>query len=225
LTIWSGVYNNEQADRGAEAYQSNCSPCHGIALDGVARLKGDDFMERWREFDVRSLYEFISMSMPRQRRGSPNRPGSLSEATYTDIITHIFRSNSFPAGAKELNIDEMKNIQIELKDGPMPVPNGALVQLVGCMARRGTEWILTNASEPARTAFSTSSTDEETTQAQKKALSAFQFTMTNIGFLGPTFDPAAHAGQKMHAKGYLTRQTGNNRISVTSLATLSPTCP
>src|SRR5262245_63769745 len=89
-TIWSGVYTEAQAERGASAYLSNCSPCHGVDLDGVARLKGNDFMERWREYDVRSLYDFISKSMPRQRRESPNRPGSLSEDLYVHINTHNF---------------------------------------------------------------------------------------------------------------------------------------
>src|SRR5215468_3963993 len=73
-TVWSGVYTDAQADRGSSAYQENCSPCHGADLEGVANLKGTDFMERWREFDLRGLYDWISKSMPRMRRGSPNRP-------------------------------------------------------------------------------------------------------------------------------------------------------
>src|SRR5215510_49499 len=100
-TVWSGVYTNTQAARGEVAYEANCAPCHGSNLDGVAYLKGDDFMERWRELNVRNLYDFISKSMPRQRRGSTNRPGSLSESAYVDIMAHIFRANSFPSGTQE----------------------------------------------------------------------------------------------------------------------------
>jgi S-disulfanyl-L-cysteine oxidoreductase SoxD len=224
-TVWSGVYTDVQADRGKAAYMTNCSPCHGPELDGVARLKGDDFMERWREFDVRGLYDFISKSMPRQRRGSTNRPGSLSEGTYLDIIAHIFRSNTFPAGADELTVPALKNIQIELKDGPRPVPNGALVQLVGCMSMRGPDWILTNASEPARTAISSSSSEDELEIAKSKPLGFLQFTLTNIGYLGTSFNPPSHLMQKMQTKGYLTRQAGNNRINVTWMEMIAPTCP
>ena len=103
-TVWDGIYAEGQANRGKAAYLENCSPCHGADLEGLngVRLSGPEFMERWREFDVGSLYDFISKSMPRQRQNSPNRPGSLSEQTYTDSITHILRSNHFPAGSKEL---------------------------------------------------------------------------------------------------------------------------
>ena len=95
-TVWNGIYTDAQASRGIQSYMGNCSPCHGTDLEGVAHLKGDDFMERWREFDARSLYDFISTSMPRKRNGSPNSPGSLSPETYLDIIAYIFRANSFP---------------------------------------------------------------------------------------------------------------------------------
>jgi quinoprotein glucose dehydrogenase len=225
LTIWSGVYTEEQADRGKELYQSNCSPCHGIALDGVARLKGDEFMERWREFDVNGLHDFISKSMPRARRGSTNRPGSLPESTYVDIIAHIFRSNSFPSGSAELTRAAMKNIQIELRDGPKPLPNGALVQLIGCMTKRGaSEWMLTEATEPVRTAISGSSTEDELATAKKKQMGGLQFMLANMGILGSNFDASAHAMRKMQTKGYLTRQPGNNRINVTWMEEIDESC-
>ena len=73
VSVWSGVYTAAQADRGSSAYIDNCSPCHGADLEGVANLKGNDFMERWRELDVRDLYDWISKSMPRPRRGSTRR--------------------------------------------------------------------------------------------------------------------------------------------------------
>src|SRR5437762_2987499 len=90
-TVWDGVYTDAQADRGREHYMANCSPCHGVDLEGLngVRLNGPDFMERWREFNITGLYDFISKSMPRQRPNSPNKPGSLSESTYTDIISLI----------------------------------------------------------------------------------------------------------------------------------------
>src|SRR5262245_31361101 len=107
-TVWNGVYTEAQAARGQVEYEANCAPCHGSNLDGVAYLKGSDFMERWRELNVRNLYDFVSKSMPRQRRGSTNKPGSLSEGTYVDIMAHIFRANGFPAGSQEMNAGAMK---------------------------------------------------------------------------------------------------------------------
>ena len=224
-TVWSGIYTDAQASRGIQSYMGNCSPCHGTDLEGVAHLKGDDFMERWREFDARSLYDFISTSMPRKRNGSPNSPGSLSPDTYLDIIAYIFRANSFPSGTQELTAEAMKNIQIEGKDGPKSVPNGALVQLVGCMRMKGADWVLTDASEPARTSTSATSTPEEMEKAKAKGLGILQFTLQNFGYLGKDFDPVAFAAQKIQTKGYVTRQPGRNRIDVTSLALLGMACP
>src|SRR5437879_8176098 len=127
--------------------------------------------------------------MPRRREGSPNRPGSLSEQTHADIITHILRTNRFPSGAAELSVAAMQNYQIEGKDGPKPLPNGALVQLVGCLsaARQG-GWRLLRASEPARTSTSKSSTETELKAAESKALSALEFRLTNIDIVGGVLD-------------------------------------
>lgn len=224
-TVWNGVYTEAQAARGSTAYIANCAPCHGLEMQGVANLKGDDFMQRWREFDVRGLYDWISKSMPRPRKESDNRPGSLSESTYVDIIAHVFRGNGFPAGSRELMVDVMKNIQIEGKDGPKPVPDGALVQSVGCMTNRNSTWFLTSASEPKRTASSSGSTEEEMKDAKARAAGSLQFRLTNLGYLGADFDPNLHNNERMQTKGLLTRQPGNNRISVTSMETIAASCP
>ena len=225
-TVWDGVYTVEQADRGSVAYLANCSPCHGTDLEGVANLKGNDFMERWREFDVRGLYDWISKSMPRTRRGSDNRPGSLTEKEYVDIIAHIFRGNDFPASKGELAVNLMKTIQIERKFGPLPVPDGAIVQMVGCLTKRNTSWYLTNSSEPKRTALSDTSTEEELNDARAKALGNQQFALSNFGYIGAGFDPNMHVNERMQTKGVLTRQpVGGSRISITSMVTLAPTCP
>ena len=227
-TVWDGIYSEEQANRGRAAYLDNCSPCHGADLEGLngVRLSGPEFMERWREFDVGSLFDFISKSMPRQRNGSPNHPGSLSEQMYTDIITHILRSNHFPAGTKELTAAAMVSYQIEGQDGPKPLPNGALVQLVGCLnpARQAGSWRLTRASEPARTSTSKASTDPELKAAETKSLGGLEFRLTNVDILGDAFNPKEHVGQKIQAKGYLTRQPGNERIDITSLEVAAERC-
>jgi hypothetical protein len=224
-TVWNGVYTDAQAARGEAAYEANCAPCHGSNLDGVAYLKGNDFMERWRELNVRSLYDFINKSMPRQRRGSTNRPGSLSEVTYVDIMAHIFRANGFPSGSEELGTAAMKNIQIEFQDGPRPLPNGALVRVVGCLNKRGADWVLTRANDPVRTATPESTTAEELAQSGAQPAGVQLYGLANIGYLGPDFDITAHANHKMQAKGILVKPPGNFRINLTSLEMLVETCP
>ncbi len=224
-TVWSGVYTETQAVRGEVAYEANCAPCHGSNLDGVAYLKGDDFMERWRELNVRSLFDFISKSMPRQRRGSSNRPGSLSENTYVDIMTHIFRANDFPAGSQELSTEAMKSVQIEFKDGPRPLPNGALVRVAGCLTKRGQDWVVTRANDPIRTATPDASNADELSDSTSQSAGVQLFFVSNLGYLGPDFDVSAHTNHRMQVKGFLVKQPGNFRINVTSLEMISESCP
>ena len=226
-TVWNGVYSEDQANRGGAAYLANCSPCHGADLEGLngVRLSGPEFMERWREYDIHGLYDFISKSMPRQRPNSPNKPGSLSEQTYTDIISHILRSNHFPSGKTELTTSTMEEVQIEGIEGPKPLPNGALAQMVGCLAAARTSgWRLTQASEPARTSVSKNSTPAELKLAETKSLGHLEFRLANIEYVASTFEPKEHVGKKIQTKGYLVRQPGNERVDITSIEIISTNC-
>jgi hypothetical protein len=226
-TVWDGVYTEAQADRGRDHYMMHCSPCHGNDLEGLngARLSGAEFMERWREYDIHSLYEFISKSMPRRREGSDNRPGSLGETVYMEIVSHILRSNQFPSGGAELTLATMPAIQIEGKAGPKPLPNGALAQLVGCLEPgRTSGWRLTNASEPTRTSVSKNSTAGEFATAQAKPLGHLEFRLTNLEYVAPAFDPKDHVGQKIQLKGFLVRQPGNERVDITSMEVAGERC-
>src|SRR5262249_2350217 len=75
-TVWSGVYTSAQAARGKAEYDRACSRCHASNLDGSVdasllgdfaprySLRGADFMERWREDTVQSLYALIASGMP-----------------------------------------------------------------------------------------------------------------------------------------------------------------
>ena len=226
-TVWHGVYTAEQAARGAEAYQANCRPCHGAELEGIngSRLSGPEFMERWREYDVHALFDFVSRSMPQKRQGSPNSPGSLDQKTYIDIIAHILRANRFPEGKTELTSETLKTVQIEGQDGPKPLPTGALVQVVGCLEKRTPSgWSLTSATEPARTSISRNSTPEERKIAEAKALGMLRFRLASLDYIADVFNPDEHAGHKIQTKGYLIRQPNNERIDITSMEILAVSC-
>src|SRR5262247_3798153 len=101
-TVWSGIYTTEQAVRGEEAYKARCGRCHSASLEGTQGngLVGKDFMDRWREDSMGSLFEFVSEGMPPARRGE-GRP-LISVPTYLDIIAFILSKNDFPAGADPL---------------------------------------------------------------------------------------------------------------------------
>jgi hypothetical protein len=148
--------------------------------------------------------------------------------TYLEIITHILQGNGFPAGSDDLRIDSLQNIQIEEKDGPKPLATSTLVQVVGCMTRseqiNGVSWMLTRASEPARTRDADRSSADELKTAQVKPLGTLSFKLQNLGYLGAAFDPNSHNGHKMYAKGTLVRQDSGLRLNITSLQMIAPDC-
>lgn len=100
-SVWDGVYTEDQAARGATAYQQNCGRCHGPELAGtfeVPPLVGR-FVPYWSGSTVDVLVNYITHAMPL------GRPGSLSPATNADITTFILKSNGFPAGPRELSVE------------------------------------------------------------------------------------------------------------------------
>src|SRR5262245_17916246 len=102
-TTLDRVYSEEQAGRGAEVYRANCIRCHGEFLQGKPdpSLKGDGFIDRWREDSLNSLYTHVRTRMPPRLAGAA-RPGSLGDTNYLDLVAFILHENEFPAGSEEL---------------------------------------------------------------------------------------------------------------------------
>ena len=98
-SIWDGVYTEDQAARGATAYQQNCSRCHSLNLSGTFEIPPlvGRFVPYWSDSTLDVLVDYITHAMPL------GRTGSLSPATNTDITAFILKSNGFPAGVKELS--------------------------------------------------------------------------------------------------------------------------
>ena len=113
-TVWDGVYSEAQAKRGAEAYTTSCSECHGKDLmgDGFApALTGAEFIGNWNELSIGDLYERIRISMP------PSGPSEVTPAQKADIVAHLMNMNKWPAGTGELEpkTEALKLIKIEMK--------------------------------------------------------------------------------------------------------------
>ena len=98
----SGVFTEEQAKRGAAAYNANCGVCHGSDLLStdreVSNLTGGAF-QRWTGKTVAELFEVTRDTMP------PKEERSLDDQIYLDIVTYILRFNKIPAGNEELKPD------------------------------------------------------------------------------------------------------------------------
>jgi len=100
-------FTAEQAEAGKTAYNSNCSRCHGVNLEGpeAPGLAGSDVMQNWDT--AGGLYDFISVAMP------PDAPGELGEETYVNIVAYIMSFNGAQPGSKPLAVgDEMYNVSL-----------------------------------------------------------------------------------------------------------------
>ncbi|HEY3837111.1 MAG TPA: cytochrome c [Bryobacteraceae bacterium] len=215
-TVWDGIFDQAEVTRGGQAYNSRCSGCHGDDLSRLGGvLQGDKFMEHWREDNLANLFNTIRSTMP------PGPRGGVSEAEYVDILAYLLERNGFPTGKAALNPGEFERILIVGKEGPQPVPDFSLVTVAGCLGRDGeNRWVLTNASEPLRTRNPREPTDKETAadMIRKGGEHTFHFLDTY------EFPTEFKAGQWTVAKGFLIRSPGNDRINLTWLKGLRPTC-
>jgi mono/diheme cytochrome c family protein len=220
-TVWSGIYTEAQATSGQAVYNQYCAGCHsqnliGGASQGAPALKGDKFMEAWREDSLESLFTKIRTTMPRRD------PKSLSEKETVDIVAYIMQANEFPVGS-ELSASSLSSIRIQRQDGPKPLPNYAIVSVVGCMTPDGDNWTLTKAADPSRLRVAEKATADELKAAGAKPLGTQTFRLQNLAMLG-AFDPQAHKGHKMMAKGPVIRNSSGERISVTELEMVGSSC-
>jgi mono/diheme cytochrome c family protein len=218
-TVLDGVYTEAQAMRGDAQFAEHCAKCHeGTCTDGPP-LFGPQFLDRWREDTLDNLFTNIRTRMPR------DDAGSLSENSYLDILAHILQTNRFPAGAKELNTDEVKTTLLVGRDGPKPLPSNALVQVVGCLELGSSNaWTLTKATEPVRARKGDEITPDEVKDFVTRALGSLTFRLPNATSFRPGFKLDAFNGHKVLAKGALVRQANNDRINLTSLETVAPSC-
>lgn len=92
------VYTDAQAQRGQAMYEMQCRACHGPALAGGLGppLAGADFLRLWDKRPLIDLVDKIEKTMP------ATSPGTLSRAQATDIVAHVLKTSTFPAGPAEL---------------------------------------------------------------------------------------------------------------------------
>ena len=216
-TVLDGVYSNAQAERGRELYTTHCSVCHGNALEGVSAppLKGNRFIERWREGALDPLYDFIRKTMPFGRRADTK---SIPDTEYLDILTYVLKVNGYQAGESELTSGLLGSVMLVGMNGPQPVPDGSHVVTAGCLSQAGDGlWILSDASEPARTPT------ENTSSSLQRNLGRLTFRLADLEAV-PDFSPSAHIGHKVQVTGFLIRQPNAERISLTSMKMLDSGC-
>ena len=116
-TVWDGVYTEEQATRGQQAYKEVCGHCHrdnltgGGSEAGAPALAGPIFTVRWRDQPLADMFVTIGTTMPK------NKPDSMMHKVVADIVSFILKANDFPAGKGELppNLEALKGIVVTEK--------------------------------------------------------------------------------------------------------------
>jgi mono/diheme cytochrome c family protein len=93
------VYTAAQATAGAAVFATNCSMCHGAALQGVQApaLVGQSFAPATMQYTVGSIFTLITGQMPL------GNPGSLSHSDYAAVMAFILSKNGYPAGETALD--------------------------------------------------------------------------------------------------------------------------
>jgi mono/diheme cytochrome c family protein len=98
-SVWNGVYTGAQADRGKSAYETQCSFCHLSDLRGqgfAPPLIEDAFLQRWSDGNLGDLFTIVKLTMPQ------DKPASLGDREYADIVAYLLKANQYPAGQQEL---------------------------------------------------------------------------------------------------------------------------
>jgi mono/diheme cytochrome c family protein len=208
-TVWDGAYTEAQAARGTMAFGQSCAGCHALAAQGKAPLVGDAFWKSFAQKSVGDLLEFVSTYMPN------GNPGSLTEPTYRDIVALMLKSNGFPAGTTELAGNTLADVQIVQKDGRTDLPANALARVVGCLAKSGADWVVTNATTPGRAEAAASGAEDSTRPLGSRTIS-LKFVVTKLDGL---------AGSRVAVSGLLIGEGGVDGINVTTVNRVAPKCP
>ena len=217
VTVWDGVFTAQQAARGRARFDVSCSSCHSQLGTGTDApdLVGEAFLEDWGEDNLISLFDLISNSMPARD------PGSLTEDVYVDILAYMLDSNGFPDGDQELIASAMATIRVEGRDGPRPVPDFSLVEVLGCLTSDDDgNWIVTSTTTPVRT--------RDPSEPEPDALQAMSDAPLGTGIFELLYvfpPPDAYEGHKIAVKGLLMRDPDPDQINVSTLSSVAEMCP
>lgn len=211
-TVAAGVYTDAQAARGATTYETSCSGCHQADLSGGTgpALKEQRFARDYAGKDLTVLYNKILKTMPR------GDPGSLSESEALDLVAHVLKENGFAAGQADLTAENATGVQLVAGKPKPPPPPGdfSYVEVVGCFTAAPQDtWLLTRASEPVVVTLTTPPSDVKTLG-----------TRTIHLLDAMAYSPDTHKGQKISLRGLLVKLSDEQRMTISSITVVAPTC-
>jgi mono/diheme cytochrome c family protein len=206
--LWDGVYTDEQAARGLQVFGSTCSRCHTLEAQGNRPLSGKKFWDSYTLKTVGDLLTFVQKNMPN------GQGGTLSEKTVADLVALIFQSNGVPAGKAELD-SAVAAVPIVPKEGAAELPAGALVRIVGCLTKTGSDYLVTNGTAPERTGVSSGAVAEDATRPLGQKSIALKYMFTK---------PDADIGKRVLATGLLIGVGGVDGLNVSAVLKVADTC-
>jgi mono/diheme cytochrome c family protein len=206
-TVWDGAYTEAQATRGATSFGASCGGCHTLAAEGRAPLVGDIFWKGFSQKTVGEMTDFVTNNMPN------GNPRSLTETTYADIVAFLLKSNGLPAGTTELARSFNGDMQIVPKDGSTALPANSLARVVGCLAKSGSDWVVTSATSPERAERAAGADD---TRPLGNRTVTLKFVLSRLD---------AMIGSRVAVNGILVGADGVEGINVTGVTRVAPKCP
>ena len=209
--IWTGVFTDEQVERGKANFAQSCTRCHGQDLAGLTApsLNGNRFITAWENENLYKLFVKIRDTMP------PNFGTILTDEAKLDVMAFILKTNGYPTGSQELKVDSdtLETIQVVQKGATQVVSNFSVVRVVGCLAPGpNNTWTLSNTTDPVLSRDQASTPDE---LKRAEALPAGKQSFRLVSVAG--FSPQQYSGQRMDVKGLLYKDDTDARINVTSL--------
>lgn len=85
-----GVFTAAQVDTGKTTFKAKCSDCHETSYFEEALL------DQWTGKPLSALYEMLVSNMP------ANKPGSLSDQEYADVMSLLLQLNGVQPGSTVL---------------------------------------------------------------------------------------------------------------------------
>jgi hypothetical protein len=150
-----------------------------------------------------------------------DKPGSLSDTNYVNLVAYLLRTNGYPAGTSELTVAKTRDILLVGPDGPKPLPANVLVSAVGCLATNSDgDWSLASGASPIRVRVGDETTPAELAASRAALLGQFSYKLINA----EDFPVAKLKGQKVQAKGVLTKVANPFTLSVQSLESAGDAC-
>jgi hypothetical protein len=208
-TVWDGAFTEAQAARAMGTFSAQCAECHTLGGVGDGQLVGTQFWEGYSQKTVGDLLTFVRTNMP------SGAEGSLAPSVYADLVALILRSNGLPAGSMELGPSTTGHLKIVPKDGSTALPANSLARVVGCLAKSGSGWVLTNATTPERIDAAGVGPDDATRPLGTGTI-ALKFVLSRLD---------SFAGQRMSASGILIGTGGSDGLNVSSVNRVAQACP